>query len=46
MEFGVENHVLGQKLSGKSTLYIEIGKKLAISMRYPEFQKISRSFQE
>ena len=46
LEFRIENHVLGQKLSGKSTLYIEIGKKSAISRWYPEFQKISGSFQE
>ena len=46
LEFRIENHVLGQKLSGKSTPYVEIGKKLAISRRYPEFQKISGSFQE
>ena len=26
-EFWIRNHVLGQKLSGKSTLYVEIGKK-------------------
>ena len=44
LEFRIENHVLGLKLSGKSTLYVEIGKKLAISRRYPEFQKISGSF--
>ena len=26
-------------MSGKGTLYVEIGKKLAISRQYPEFQK-------
>ena len=30
-------------MSGKSTLYIDMAKKLAISRWYPEFQKISGS---
>ena len=28
LEFRIENHVLGQKLSWKSTLYVKIGKKI------------------
>ena len=35
-----------QKLSGIDAQYVKIGKKLANSRRYPEFQKIPGSFQE
>ena len=41
LEFRIENHVLGQKMNGKGTLDVEIGKKLAISRQYPDFQKRS-----
>ena len=45
-KFCVENPVSWHKLSGIHTLYVEISQNLPIPGQYPEFHKISGSFQE
>ena len=46
LERHIDNQVSGWKLSGKITLYVELGKKYTISRGIPEFQIIPGRFKE